>query len=53
MLTLPVVRPEQIRGPTVVCVSLRRADESGAPGEIRKAAAALGLVEGETLWYFF
>ena len=53
VLTLPVVRPDEIRGPTVVCVSLRRADESGAPGEIRKAAAALGLVEGETLWYFF
>ena len=53
VLTLPVVRPEEINGPTVVCVSLRRADESGAPGEIRKAASALGLVEGETLWYFF
>ena len=26
---------------------------AGATGEIRRAADALGLVEGETLWYFF
>lgn len=57
----PVVHAREIRGPTVVCVALRRADESasvtsasaGAPCELRRAAAELGLVEGRTLWYFF
>ena len=29
-----------------------RLDE-GAPGEVQRAAAALGLVEGETVWYIF
>ena len=51
-LTLPVIHTREIRGPAAVCVSLRRADE-GVPGEIQRAAAALGLLEGETLWYIF
>ncbi|KAJ1620797.1 nucleotide-diphospho-sugar transferase [Pavlovales sp. CCMP2436] len=50
-----------MRPPVVVCVSLRRADESAADngcsaqptGEIARAASELGLVEGRTVWYFF
>ena len=34
-------------------IASRRADEGGAPGEIQRAAAAIGLVEGETMWYIF
>ena len=53
MLTLLVVRPEEIRGSTVVCVSLPAVPTRAArpAGEIRRAAAAaLGLVEGESLY---
>jgi hypothetical protein len=53
-LSLPIIHTRDIDGPAVVCVSLRRADETaGATGEIRRAADALGLVEGETVWHFF
>jgi len=51
-LTLPVVAVRDIRGPAAVCVSMRRAEEGG-PGELRRAAEALGLVEGQTLWFIF
>eukprot|EP00962_Isochrysis_galbana_P052431 scaffold23813_cov174-Isochrysis_galbana.AAC.2 len=51
-LSLPVIHTRDIRGPAAVCVSLRRADEA-MPGEIERAAAELGLVEGETLWCIF
>ena len=53
-LTVPIIHTREIRGAAAVCVSLRRADErNGVPGEIRRTAAALGLVEGDNLWYIF
>lgn len=68
-LALPIVHTRELRPPAVVCVGLRRADERGGvegdpaaaggagsaqpTGEIERAAQALGLVEGLTLWYFF
>lgn len=58
-ISLPIIHTAAIRTPAVVCVALRRADEAqadtsasaGAPSELRHAAAALGLVEGLTLWH--
>jgi hypothetical protein len=50
-LSLPIVHVRDITGPAAVCVSMRRADEPA--GELRAAAAALGLVEGETVWFLF
>mmetsp|Transcript_26839 Transcript_26839/g.61887 ORF Transcript_26839/g.61887 Transcript_26839/m.61887 type:complete len:625 (+) Transcript_26839:407-2281(+) len=60
-LSLPIIHVREMRPPVVVCVSLRRADESAADngcsaqptGEIARAASELGLVEGRTVWYFF
>ena len=53
VLTLPVVRPDEIRGPTVVCVSLRRADESGAPGETGRRPRRWGSSRARRSGTFF
>mmetsp|Transcript_49120 Transcript_49120/g.154197 ORF Transcript_49120/g.154197 Transcript_49120/m.154197 type:complete len:404 (-) Transcript_49120:47-1258(-) len=48
---VPIIHYTQVKGPVVVCVSLRRFSEE-EEGQLEANVRSLGLEEGLDLWYF-